>query len=147
VEANQSIQEQIAHNIAEFWDKRIVPARRVWNDPNLTEQEKMLTVYSEYEPDIDPNAQDSLQDFLNLRFKEISKQGKLMVTPDIQTYLDKYGEFRAVETTAAGSKSQYGNEIRSALIAHQCDEITSADGRILASYRLQADGKLILRVK
>jgi len=146
VEASTEIQEQIRERVADFWNNRIIPAREIWNNPMLTEQEKMLKIYDEYEPAIDPNAQDSLQAFMNTRFKEITKKGKLMVTDEIQVYIDSYRQLRTMETESGSSKDQYGNEIRSALIANGCDEISSKDGRVLVSYRENAAGKLVLRV-
>ena len=146
VDASADVQAQIKEQVIDFWDNRIVPARKIWNDPLMTEQDKMILIYDNFEPEIDPNAQDSLQEFMNLRFREISKLGKLMVTNDIQSYIDKYKVFRDQESENAESKKRYGNEIRSALIAHSCDEITNATGKVIASYRMQADGKVILRV-
>lgn len=146
IEASPEIQEQIYIRVKEFWNERVVPAREIWNDPLMTEQEKMLKIYEEYEPPIDPNAQDSLQAFMNVRFKEITKKGKLMVTEEVQAFIDSYRQLRTMETEASTSKDQYGNEIRSALIAHGCDEISSKDGRVLVSYRENAGGKLVLRV-
>lgn len=140
------VQEAIKERVNEFWNERVVPARAIWNDPTKTEQEKMLLIYDNFEPEIDPNAQDSLQDFLNTRFKESGKLGKLMVTPEIQAYIDGYKRYRTMETEAGNLKDQQGNELRSALIAHSCDEISSADGKVLVSYRTSASGKVILRV-
>jgi len=144
--ANPEVQAKIKEQVNEFWSARIIPARAVWNDPNLTEQEKMLLIYDNFEPEIDPNAQDSLQEFMNTRFKESSKLGKIIVNADLQVYIDGYKLNRTLETEAGNLKDKFGNELRSALIANSCDEISSIDGRVIVSYRTSEKGKTILRV-
>src|SRR6476660_7407828 len=109
IEANLELQEQIKAQVIDFWDNRIIPARKVWNDPLMTEQDKMIKIYEWFEPAIDPNAQDSLQQFMNTRFKEISKLGKIMVTDELRTFIDGYKMYRTRETEAGNSKDQYGN--------------------------------------
>ena len=146
IEANPEIQEQIRDRVKEFWNDRIIPAREIWNNPMKTEQEKMLLIYDNFEPPIDPTAQDSLQQFMNTRFKEIAKKGKLMVTTEIQSFIDGYRREREKESAAGTDKDVYGNEIRAALIAHGCDEITNIDGKVIASYRESNNGKVVLRV-
>jgi predicted phage-related endonuclease len=144
--ANEDLQEQIKERVIDFWNSRVVPARQVWNNPLMSEQDKMIMIYELFEPAVDLNAQDSLQQFMNTRFKDISKLGKIMVTDELRSFIDGYKEKRTMETEAGNLKDQFGNELRSALIAHSCDEITSADGRVLVSYRENAGGKTILRV-
>ena len=146
IEASVDIQEQIQERVAEFWNTRVLPAREVWNNPLLTEQEKMLNIYENFEPPIDPTAQDVLQEFMNTRFRDVSKKGKLMVSDDLKIYIDGYKAKRTTETGAANEKDVFGNELRSALIANGCDEIVNPDGRVIVSYRESTNGKLTLRV-
>jgi predicted phage-related endonuclease len=146
IEASEELQEQIKERVIEFWDDHVVPARKIWNDPLMTEQNKMIKIYDAFEPAIDPSSQESLQAFMNTRFKESTKLGKVMVTDELQGFLDGYKANRTMETDYAKTKAMFGNELRSALIAYSCDEISSADGKVLASYREDSAGKLILRV-
>jgi hypothetical protein len=106
----------------------------------------MIKINDAFEPAIDPSSQESLQAFMNTRFKESTKLGKVMVTDELQGFLDGYKANRTMETDYAKTKAMFGNELRSALIAYSCDEISSADGKVLASYREDTAGKLILRV-
>jgi predicted phage-related endonuclease len=145
-EANGEIQEQIKERVSDFWNNQIVPARDVWNDPTKTEQEKMLLIYDNFEPDIDPNAQDSLQQFMNTRFKEISKLGKIIVNEDLSKYINGYKTNRKLEGEYSNNKDVFGSEIRSAMIANGCDEIINSDGKVIVSYRESTAGKLTLRV-
>lgn len=146
IEANLDLQAQIIEAVNEFWNERVLPARKVWNDPMRKEQEKMLLIYDNFEPAIDPNSPDTVQEFMNVRFKDISKQGKLMATPEIESFIAGYREYRSKATGAETSKDQFGNELRSALVAHGCDEITNSSGKVLVSYRESSAGKLTLRV-
>lgn len=141
---NEEIQNIILNKVDDFW-ARVEKARIIWNDPMLSQDEKLLQIYP-LEPEIDPSAQDTLSAFMNVRFKEESKKGKIMVTAQIQEEIDKYKDNRSIETEAGNKKDMYGNSLKSTLLAHSCDEITNPDGKVIASWRESAKGTPILRV-
>lgn len=145
-EANQSIQDRIKEEVVAFW-ARVEAGRKIWNDPTLTESQKMVMIHdNDIEPEITTAAGDTLTDFLNLRAKEIISEAKIMVTPEIRGFLDNYKINRELEGTYEKEKSKFGNQIRSLMIAHSVSEITTLDGKTIASYRANAKGSFTLKV-
>lgn len=144
IEANDNIQGAIIEKTEQFW-VIVKKGREIWNDPTLSETDKALHLYK-LEPPMESN--ESLSKFLNLRFKEAGKLGKMMVTEEIQGYIDKYKEHRIREGAACADKDLFGNHLRSVMLAHKVDEITNKDNKVIASNR-ESDkkpGSFTLRV-
>ena len=142
--ANPAVQAAIIERATAFW-KIVVEAREIWNDPTLTPDAKLLMLY-DLEPPMEGN--ESLKEFMNLRFKEEGKKGKIIMNEEAAGFIAHYKMHREEETKAKGEKEVYGNNLRSFLLANQCDEITSLDGKVIASNRESSTkaGSFTLRV-
>lgn len=142
--AIESVQQAILERATEFW-KKVKKGREIWNDPIMPYDKKMLLLY-EMEPPMESN--ESLKKFINLRFKEEGKMGKIVVNEQVTGFISEYKSMRDLETQYKDQKELYGNHLRSFLLANQCDEIVNPDGKVIASNRESSTkpGSFTLRV-
>ena len=129
--ALESVQQRIIERATEFW-KKVIEGRAIWNDPLMSYDKKMLLLYK-LEPPMESN--ESLKEFINLRFKEEGKMGKIVVTEEVGGFIREYKSMRDLEKQYMAQKELYGNHLRSFLLANQCDEIVNPDGKVIASNR------------
>lgn len=145
-EASNAIQGAIVERAEAFW-KKVVAAREVWNDPMMAADDKLLRLYK-MEPPIQVDGNKSLKEFMNLRFKEEGKKGKMVVNEEITGFMEEYRKFRGIEGEASKTKEKFGNHLRSVMLANQVDEITNMDGKVIGSNRESSKkaGSFTLRI-
>jgi predicted phage-related endonuclease len=141
IEANKDIHARILEQVMGFWSN-VLKAREIVNHPTMPRHEKIIAI-SPLEPE--PDGGEALKEYLDKRYTEEGKLGKIIGTPEIMETVDKYLDSREREKIASGEKQLHGNILRDFLLKNTCDEITDQEGKVIASYRTWS-GKAMLKV-
>lgn len=131
IEANKAIQDKILNDTTEFW-KLVQEGRHIWDDPELTEAEKI-----QYLGDIEPpvNGTAAVDKYLKERFRSDYKAGQILID---DTMLDMAKNYLAAAETVKERdevKKLYANQLKKTFLDNKVDEIVDIDGKVLISNR------------
>lgn len=140
--ANEEIQQRIIQESKEFWNT-VEEGRQIWNDPTLTEGEK-IGLLSEIEPE--PDGSKAIDAYLKERFRSDYKAGQALLTPEIIEAAKDYLDASEVVNDRLQIKGKYGQLIKQFFLNHGVDELIDAEGKVHISNRKQANGSIVLRV-
>lgn len=131
IEASKPIQDKILEDTTEFW-KLVEEGRLIWNDPELSESEK-IQYLSEIEPPVNGTA--AVDKYLKERFRSDYKAGSIQATQETMEIGNQYLAAAEVVKAADEGKKLHANRLKKYFLDNKVDEIVDMDGKVLISNR------------
>jgi len=149
--ANKAIQDRILEETTTFW-QLVLEGKQIWNDPDLTETEKLHYI-SQIEPPVDNT--NALDKYLKERFRSSYKVGKMLInnepikieigeeilTTTIADASKRYLSCNEILNNTDKEKTLWGNALRKVFLDNKVDEIVNDAGQVLISHRQTTPGK------